>query len=169
MNAMANNRNSVAEPQAAHSPLDPTNDRADWLLNYDGPADDEAHLTLWRVLDPNDATFFNLPLLEQLRHRPYYRIALSGKFDLEKLLHENRNALYRSEVKYVRTREFKVERLLFRWDQDRFAWYEENQLRIFAPSAQVATETANTFRRLSVPGEARARILPGQYRGLSPN
>jgi hypothetical protein len=40
--------------------------------------------------EPPRTSFFELPMLEQLRHQPYHSIELAGSFDLKPLVNDHR-------------------------------------------------------------------------------
>jgi ATPase family associated with various cellular activities (AAA) len=97
--------------------------------------------------EPARTSFFELPMLEQLRHQPYHSIELAGPFDLKALVNDHRARLFRSEGRLDQKTKSRLNRLLFNLGDGIFGYYERPSLKVYAPSPEKAAEVALQFRR----------------------
>ena len=86
---------NIIEPTEALPGLKPAPDA---LFGDREPLDGQCDMAwLWRMMQAGEVNFFNLPLLEQIHHRPYHLVRLRGSFDLTRLVQDHRTQLLRSE------------------------------------------------------------------------
>ena len=94
----------------------------------------------------HDVKFFDVPVLDEIRHRPYHQVDLEGPFDLKKLIQKFRPQLYRSQTAVNRSGHAKISRLLFNMGDGVFAILSRHYLSVYAATEQVATAAAEQFR-----------------------
>jgi hypothetical protein len=75
-------------------------------------------------LEPSRASFFELPMLEQLHRKPYHSIAVDGPFDLKALVNDHRAQLFRSEARLNEKAKPRLDRLLFNLGDGVFGFYD---------------------------------------------
>jgi len=109
--------------------------------------EDSAEDTYWSIFTPHDLSFFNQPLLYQLRQRPYHLVMVKGPIDTNRLANDYRQHLYRSEVVSNSRSEASIDRLLLCLGQGVFVLYEGANLHVIAPTPQSAAKLASELRR----------------------
>src|SRR6266851_4440656 len=113
--------------------------------------DDSAEDTYWSIFTPHDLSFFNQPLLYQLRQRPYHLVMVKGPIDTNRLDDDYRRQLYRSEVVFNSGSEASIDRLLLCLGEGVFVLYEDANLHVIAPTPQSAAKLASELRRYETP------------------
>lgn len=111
--------------------------------------------SLWRMMQAGEVNFFNLPLLEQLHHRPYHLVRLRGSFDLATLVQDHRTQLLRSESYQTTKDKTQIERLMFALGEGVFAVYDTLELLIYAPTTLAAAQVANQMKRYRKPEDEK--------------
>ena len=111
--------------------------------------------SLWRMMQAGEVNFFNLPLLEQLHHRPYHLVKLRGSFDLATLVQDHRPQLLRSESYQTTKDKTQVERLMFSLGAGVFAVYDAPDILIYAPTTQAAAQVAKQMKRYRKPEDEK--------------
>jgi hypothetical protein len=123
-------------------------DAAESLMNaIFGVEQEQDDGSFWDALVPNEVTFFSLPMLDRLRGRPYHMASLTGKFDLKALARDYAAHVFRSELTLRRKEAARVRRLLLLLEGQTAVLYEGEELRVYAPDAHSATQTAEAFER----------------------
>ena len=144
-----NTKHPAADNEALIADLEPPPDAV-----FGGPEllDDEAaaHAS-WNIFSPHDVTLFNLPLLYQLRQRPYHTSLIHGPLNIRKLANDYRQHLYRSLVEFGRESNPSIECLLLCLGDGVFVLYENSNLQVFAPTPQAAAKVANELRSYEIP------------------
>ena len=107
--------------------------------------------SLWDRFIPNDVPFFKIVMLDHLLRRPYHTAALEGPFKLKQLVEDHRGHTFRSETYIDRSGNPKTHRLLLRLPGDVFGYFEDEILKIYAPTPEVALATAQKFRPYVTP------------------
>jgi len=130
------------------------------VLDEDDAADATARLLEWRVFSAPEVSIFNLPLFCQLRQRPYHQVAVPGPFDIQRLAHDHRDHIFRSEVVCFRRSKPSVASLLLCLGQGVFVLQEDSRLIVIAPTPQAAAKVAADFRQYVKPS---AKAKPGFY------
>src|SRR6266568_4685614 len=124
---------------------------SDALVGGFAVLDDETSThAYWSIFSPHDLSFFNIPLLYQLKQRPYHAAMMKGPFDTKRLAKDYHQHLYRSEVACNRKSNPSVERLLLCLGEGVFALYENLNLHVFAPTPQAAAKAADELRRYEI-------------------
>jgi len=126
----------------------------------DDAADASARYLEWCIFKQPDVSIFNLPLIYQLRHRPYHQVVVQGPFDIRRLAHDHRQHIYRSEVACHQQGKPSIEGLLLCMGQGVFVLREGSHLTVIAPTPQAAAKVAADFRRYVKPIE---KEKPGFY------
>jgi hypothetical protein len=111
--------------------------------------------SLWRMVQAGEVNFFNLPLLEQVHHRPYHLVKLRGSFDLARLVQDYRTRLLRSESYQTAKDKTHVERLMLSLGEGVFAVYDAPELLIYAPTTEAAAQAAEQMKRYRKPEDER--------------
>ena len=105
----------------------------------------------WSEARPYDISLFTMPLYNALAQHSYHQVLLEGPFDLNKLVNDHRQQLYRSDVSYNRHSNPSVARLLLRLADGVFVLYEHRNLVVFAPTSQAAAQVAERLRAYEKP------------------
>ena len=105
----------------------------------------------WSDAKPYDISLFTMPLFDSLAQHPYHQVVMEGPFDLNKLVNDHRQQLYRSDVSYNRHSKPSVERLLLRMADGVFVLYEYRSLKVFAPTPQAVAQVAERLRAYEKP------------------
>jgi len=93
-------------------------------------------------------SFCEVPLLGKLSRRPYHLVTLVGRFNVKRLIRENRDKVYRSERRFNKSDKGFVERLLLCLGDGLFVFVaNEVSLSIYAPTPHEAAKVAAQFRR----------------------
>ncbi|HEV8059525.1 MAG TPA: ATP-binding protein [Gemmataceae bacterium] len=124
----------------------------------DDAADASARYLESRIFGPPDISFFTLPVYDQLRHRPYHQVVVQGPFDIQRLAHDHRQHIYRSEIVFLQKWQPAIESLLLCLGQGVFVLHDGGNLTVIAPTPQSAAKIAADFRRYVKPG---AKAKPG--------
>ena len=114
-------------------------------------ADPDDAPSLWDRFIPNDVPFFKIVMLDHLLHRPYHTATLEGPFKIKPLVEDHRGHMFRSETHIDRSGNPKTHRLLLRLPGDVFGYFEDDILKIYAPTPEMALATAKEFRRYVKP------------------
>ena len=107
--------------------------------------------SLWDRFIPNDVPFFKIVMLDHLLRRPYHTASVEGPFKLKQLVEDHRGHTFRSETYIDRRGNPKTHRLLLRLPGEVFGYFEDEILKIYAPTPEVAQATAKEFRRYVKP------------------
>jgi hypothetical protein len=113
----------------------------------DDAADAKARYLEWHMFNAPEVSVFSLPLHFQLRQRPYHQALVQGPFDIQRLAHDHREPIYRSEVTCLQPGKPSVERLLLCLGQGVFVLQDGSHLTVFAPTPQAAAKVADDFRQ----------------------
>jgi hypothetical protein len=109
-------------------------------------ADPDDAPSLWNRYLPSEEPFFKMAMLDQLLRHPYHTVSLEGPFKLKQLVEDQRGHTFRSETVIDRSGNSNTYRLLLRLPGDVFGYFEDEILKIYAPTAEVAQATAQQFR-----------------------
>ena len=112
------------------------------------------------IFQQPEISFLNLPVLYQLRQRPYHRVNVEGPFDIRRLAHDYRQHIYRSEVACLQTYKPAIESLLLCLGQSVFVLLEGPNLTVIAPTPQAAAKVTADFRQYMQPIK---KAKPGFY------
>lgn len=115
------------------------------------PAATAADASLWGRFLPRSISFFKLALLDQLNGRPYHTVRLEGPFLSQQLAQDYAGKVFRSETSLPRSGATAIQRLLFTLGDGVFAYLEEDELQVYAPTAAGAAAAAQPFRRYLQP------------------
>ena len=115
----------------------------------------QALLSAWHIegdadeppLEAPRASFFELPVLEQLHRQPYHSIVVDGPLDLKALVNDHSSKLFRSEARLNEKAKPHLNRLLFKLGNGVFGFYDRPRFTVFAPPPEKAAEVALQFRR----------------------
>jgi hypothetical protein len=102
---------------------------------------------IWALSRTDDGPFFKLPLLEQLRRRPYHVASVEGPFRTKWLLKRYSDKIFRSQILHKRKAKPMLERLLIVFGNNLFAVLEETTVTVYAPTPEAAELVAAEFRR----------------------
>lgn len=105
----------------------------------------------WGLFPLPELSLFNLPVYERMRRCSYHKAVLEGPFDLQRLVRDYRNQLYRSSVGHQRNAPAQVDNLLFEMGEGRFVVYEDQRLIVLASTPQAAHELASALKKYEKP------------------
>lgn len=111
--------------------------------------------SLWDRFIPNGVPFFKIAMLDHLLRRPYHTVLLTGPFKRQQLVEDHRSHTFRSETIVDRSGKPKTHRLILRLEGDVFGYYEDDTLKIYAPTPEAAQATAQQFRCYVKPAVAK--------------
>jgi len=99
----------------------------------------------------HEVSLFNLPVYARLSRCSFHQAILEGPFDLQRLAHDYRKQLYRSNLTYRRKAPARIDTLVFELGKGRFLIYEDKRLIVLAPTPQAAHTLAATLRKYEKP------------------
>ncbi len=126
----------------------------DALLDDDGSLD-----WLGDRLLPHEVSFVEMTLLDRLRRRPYHTLRLEGPIDGKRLARAYADKLYRTEAYRRVGGKTSITRLLLCLGEGVFAFFQEDSVKVYAPTPQAAHRAAKDFLRFAKPG--RTSPKPG--------
>ncbi len=107
----------------------------------------EGETSLWSRFFPRDVCYMKMPVMDALIRRPYHAVILEGKIDLRRLCREHANSLFRTETTIDAHGKPSIARLLLVLEGGAFGFYDEDGLKLYAPTRDVAATLAKDFRR----------------------
>ena len=94
---------------------------------------------------PDDVSFFKLALLDRLKSRAYHTFSLLGPFKMPQLCEAFREQIFRSDTLRAENGHKLVTRLLFTFADNVYGYLEDDRLKVYGPSPEVALATAERF------------------------
>ena len=94
---------------------------------------------------PEDVTFFKLALLDRLKFRAYHAFTLLGPFKMAQLCEAFRENIFRSDTIRTENGNTVVIRMLFTFADNMYGYLEDDRLKIYGTSPEVARTTAERF------------------------
>ena len=94
---------------------------------------------------PDDVSFFKLALLDRLKSRAYHTFSLLGPFKMPQLCEAFREHIFRSDTMRAENGHKLVTRLLFTFADNVYGYLEDDRLKVYGPSPEVALATAERF------------------------